>query len=264
MQIASLPAAIGRRWAFEGFSLLRRFPVPLLAITFLYLLVLMTTTLIPVVGPIAPMVLTPVFAIGIMHAARSADRGELPTPQMLFAGFRDAGGRAWRPLLVLGGVNAVSTLAALAAGSLADSGTLLHIATGQAPTEDPSLGDTSLVLASLLFLVVYTPVQAALWYAPMFVAWHRISPPKALFFSAVAVLRNKGAFAVYLLTWFVVALVASLAIQALKLLVGDAPLLLSMVLSPLSLVVLTALYCSFWPTYRDAVLAEQPQRLETT
>jgi hypothetical protein len=260
MQIASLPAATGRKWALEGFRLLRRFPVPLLAITFLYLLVLMATTLVPVIGPLAPMVLTPVLAIGVMHAARAADRGELPTPQMLFAGFRDADGRAWRPLLVLGAINAVSTLAALAVGSLADSGTLLDIATGQSPAEGPAQTDTSLVLASLLFLAVYTPVQAALWYAPMFVAWHRISPPKAMFFSIVAVLRNKGAFAVFVLTWFGVALVASLAVQALKMLFGNVPLLISLVLSPLSLVVLTALYCSFWSTYRDAVLSEGTQQ----
>jgi hypothetical protein len=259
MQIASLPADTGRRWALEGFRLLRRFPVPLLALTFLYLLVLMATTLIPVVGPLAPMVLTPVLAIGYMHAVRSADQGKLPTPQMLFAGFRDAGGRAWRPLLVLGVINAISTLMALAVASLADAGTLLDIATGQPPPEDPGVGEGSLVMASLLFMVVYTPVQAALWYSPMFVAWHGISPPKAMFFSVVTVLRNKAAFAVFLVTWFVVALLASLAVQALKLLFGSAPLLISLVLSPLSLVVLSALYCSFWPTYRDTVLPGTPE-----
>ncbi|MEK9720505.1 MAG: hypothetical protein VW257_05545, partial [Quisquiliibacterium sp.] len=72
-------------------------------------------------------------------------------------------------------------------------------------------------------------------------------------FSLIAVLRNKGAFLAYLLTWFVVALVASLAVQALKFLLGSSPVLVSLLLSPLSLLVLTALYCSFWPTYRDAV-----------
>ncbi len=34
-------------------------------------------------------------------------------------------------------------------------------------------------------------------------------------------------------------------------------MLMSAILSPLSLVVLSALYCSFWPTYRDAVLGEE-------
>ena len=50
-----------------------------------------------------------------------------------------------------------------------------------------------------------------------------------------------------------VALVASLTVQLLKMLLGGSPLLVSLVLSPLSLLVLTALYCSFWPSYRDAV-----------
>ena len=39
----------------------------------------------------------------------------------------------------------------------------------------------------------------------------------------------------------------------LKLVLGGSPLLMSLVLSPTSLVVLTALYCSFWATWRDVV-----------
>jgi uncharacterized membrane protein len=253
MQISTLPASTGRRWALEGFSLLRRFPMQLLALTFLYLLILMLSTLLPLVGPFAPMLLTPLFAIGMMHAVRSVDQGRAPTPRMLFAGFSDASGRAWQPLLLLGLANVASTLAALAVASLADGGTLLQIATGTARAEDPALREGSLVWAALMFLVFYLPVQAALWYAPMFVAWHRVSPLKAMFFSLIAVLRNKGAFIAYLLTWFVVALVASLTVQLLKMLLGGSPLLVSLVLSPLSLLVLTALYCSFWPSYRDAV-----------
>lgn len=256
MQIASLPAATGRRWVLEGFRLLRRFPVPLLAMTFLYLLLLMATTILPLVGPFAPMLLTPALAVGVMHAVRAADRGTLPSPQMLVAGLRDNEGRAWRPLLALGLINVVTTLVALGAASIADGGTLLKIATGQTTSDDPALHDASLVYASLVFLVVYTPVQMGLWYAPLFVAWHGIGAGKALFFSLVAVLRNKGAFLQYALGWVIVALVASLSVQLLKLLFGDAPLLISLVLSPLSLVVLTGLYCSFWPTYRDAVLAD--------
>ena len=37
---------------------------------------------------------------------------------------------------------------------------------------------------------------------------------------------------------------------------GGSPMLLSAVMSPLSLVLLTAVYCSFWPTYRDAVVGD--------
>lgn len=253
MHIETLPASTGRTWVLDGFRLLRRAPLPLLAITFIYLLVLMVATLIPLIGPFAPMMLTPALAVGVMHAVRAAGQGDLPTPQMLFAGFRAPVGRAWRSLLVLGVINAASTLLALALASLADGGTLLRIATGQAVSDDPSLQDASLVYASLVFLLAYTPVQMALWFAPLFCAWHQLPPVKSMFFSLAAVLRNRWAFLQYAIGWFAVALVASLAIQLLKVVLGGSPLLMSLVLSPTSLVVLTALYCSFWATYRDVV-----------
>lgn len=253
MQIATLSAAAGRAWALEGFRLLGRSPIPLLAITFMYLIMLMATTLIPLLGPFAPMLLTPVMSVGVMHAVRAADRGETPTPQMLFGGFRDGGGRAWKMLLVLGGFNAAATLATLSLSSLADGGTLMKIATGTIQPDDPGLEDVSLVYASVVFLIAYAPLQAAMWFAPLFVAWHDMPPAKALFFSFAGVMRNKLAFVNYLLTWFAVAFVASLLVQAMKFVLGATPMLMSAILSPLSLVVLTALYCSFWPSYRDAV-----------
>ncbi len=46
----------------------------------------------------------------------------------------------------------------------------------------------------------------AMWYAPVFVAWHRLQPVKALFYSLVGVWRNRSAFAVYLLGWIAVAI----------------------------------------------------------
>lgn len=253
MRIDAAPAATGRRWVLDGFRLLRRAPLPLLALTFVYLLVLMVATLIPLVGPFAPMLITPALAVGVMHAVRAAERGELPTPQMLFSGLREQQGRAWRGLAVLGVLNAASTLVAFGLASLADGGTLLRLATGQSGADDPSLQDPSLMIASLVFLVAYTPMQMALWFAPLFCAWHGHAPLKSMFFSFAAVARNRWAFLQYALGWFAVALVASLAIRMLKIALDDSPLLISLVLSPTSLIVLTALYCSFWATYRDIV-----------
>ena len=253
MQIHSLRAATGWRWVSDGFRLLGRQPIALLAIVFLNLMVLSLSVLNPLLGTIAPLVLTPVLMVGLMHAVRAADAGRMPTPGLLFAGFRDAGGTAWRPLLVLGGFNAAATLVALLLAALADGGMLMSLATGQAHTDEPGSADASLVYAALVFVLVYTPVQMALWYAPLLTAWHRIPPMKALFFSFVAVLRNKGAFALYAIGWFALAFVASLGIRMLDAVLGDSPILLSMVLSPLSLLLITAVYCSFWATYRDAV-----------
>lgn len=253
MQVARLPAAAGLRWVREGFALLRRQPLALLALTFLYLVVLMVTTIVPLVGPFAPMLLTPLLSVGMMHAVRAAERGTMPVPRLLFEGVRDDGGRAWKRLLVLGGVNAVATLLALAGASLVDDGTLLQFATGQAPADTPDVDQLALALAFVAFLLVYTPAQMALWYAPVFTAWHGLAPQKALFYSLAATWRNRAAFVVFMAGWFGAALAASFLVYLLRLALGSASLLMSMVLSPLSLVLLSALYCSFWPTYRDAI-----------
>lgn len=257
MQINPLRAATGWRWVRDGFSLLRRQPIALLAITFLNLMLLSLSVVIPLVGAVSPLVLTPALMVGLMHAVRSAEAGRMPSPGLLFAGFRDAGGTAWRPLLVLGGFNAAATLAALALATLADGGTLMRLATGQAGADEVGADDSSMLYAAIVFVLVYTPIQMAMWYAPLFAAWHKVPPAKALFFSFFAVWRNKWAFLVFGAGWFAVAFLASLAVRLLDSLLGDSPVLLSMLLSPLSLVLITAVYCSFWASYRDAVVDAQ-------
>ncbi len=257
MQINPLRAATGWRWVRDGFSLLRRQPIALLAITFLNLMLLSLSVVIPLVGAVSPLVLTPALMVGLMHAVRSAEAGRMPSPGLLFAGFRDAGGTAWRPLLVLGGFNAAATLAALALAALADGGTLMLLATGQAGADEVGADESSMLYAAVVFVLVYTPIQMAMWYAPLFAAWHKVPPAKALFFSFFAVWRNKWAFLVFGAGWFAVAFLASLAVRLLDSLLGDSPVLLSMLLSPLSLVLITAVYCSFWASYRDAVVDAQ-------
>ena len=65
----------------------------------------MATTLIPVLGPFAPMVLTPVLSVGVMHAVRAADRGQTAPAADAVRRISRRGGRAWQTLLVLGGLN---------------------------------------------------------------------------------------------------------------------------------------------------------------
>jgi len=260
MQIHSLRAGHGWRWVRDGFALLGRQPAGLLVITFLNLMLLSLSVVVPLVGAVAPLMLTPVLMVGLMHAVRAADAGRIPSPLMLVAGFRDDGGTAWKPLLMLGAFNVIATLGALALAALADGGTLMRLATGDAGGPDagttlpPGSSDAALFQAAAVFVLAYTPVQMAMWYAPMFVAWHRVPPAKALFFSFFAVWRNKWTFLSFGLCWFAVAFIASLGVRLLNAVLGDSPVLLSMLLSPLSLVLITTVYCSFWASYRDAIV----------
>jgi len=251
MQVSHASAAHGWKWVTEGFGLLRRHPLALLGLTVLFLFTIIIPTIVPVIGGFAPLLLTPALSVGYMQAVRTAEGGRMPTPWMLYDGLRAQGGRGARPLLLLGLINCIMTVAVLAVTMLADGGTLFRIATGAIDGNDPALSESGLVFAAIVFLLLYTPVQMAMWYAPVFVAWHRLHPVKALFYSLFGVWRNKGAFLLYMLGWFGVAVALSVAVQIVKLVLPGG--LMPLLLSPLSLVMLAALYCSFWPTYRDVV-----------
>jgi hypothetical protein len=252
MQVTRAPAGAGWRWVLEGFGLLRRHPLALLGLTVLFLFTIVLPTIVPVIGGFAPLLLTPALSVGYMQAVRTAEGGRMPTPWTLYDGLRAQQGRGARPLLLLGLINCILTVSVLALSMVADGGTLFRIATGTIAAEDPALGQRGLVFAAVVFLVLYTPVQMAMWYAPVFVAWHRLHPVKALFYSLVGVWRNRAAFVTYMLGWFGVAVAMSVAVQLLKPLLPGS--LLPLLLSPLSLVMLSALYCSFWPSYRDVVV----------
>lgn len=253
MQIEVLPARTGLKWVGAGFRLLRRALLPLLVITFLYPLLMVVTSALPMIGPFAPLLFIPIFSLGVMHAVRAVDRGEPPNPLMLFAGFRTGSVRILRDLLLLGLFNVVATGAALMVVSLVDDGMLLRLLTGQARAGDQTLEDQSVILAGSLFALLSMPVQLALWYAPLFVAWHEVTVTKSLFFSLLAVLRNKGAFLLLFVGWLGLAAVLSAVVQIVSRLFGVSPQMMPVVMSPLSLIMVAAMYCSYWLTYKDAV-----------
>lgn len=235
MEIAHVPAANGRRWVVEGFRLFMRRPGPLLLLTLLYLALVLVSSLIPAVGPALVLLLMPGLMVGAMHTVRGVERGDLGGRRGIIDGFSRAARDTGRPLLMLGAVNVGAALAAYLIASLV--------------SDDP-------MTQFLITQVLYAPVQLPLWYAPMLVAWHRLPPAKAMFFSVAAVLRNKGAFLQYVAAWAVLALAASLLVHLLVLAFGLATPLVLAVFMPLSLVIPTAVYCSFWPTYRDVVTGD--------
>lgn len=264
MQVTRIPASAGRRWVIEGFQLLRRQPVPLLLLVVICMFLLGVSSAIPL-GPFVWALGTPLLLVGLMRAVRAVDRGDPPSPKMLLAAIQEDGGRAVKPLLLLGLTNVVASMVALAIVSMLVGGlpdpealsTQAPAGTGAPGVPDVPVPDTSLLLAPALFLLLYIPVQMALWYAPLFVAWHRVPPRKAMFFSFVATWRNRWAFVQFGLTWFAVALAVSLVFRLLETVFGeDSSMLAFFVLSPVSLVMTGALLCSLWPTYRDAVLPD--------
>ncbi|MGE0802324.1 MAG: BPSS1780 family membrane protein [Lautropia sp.] len=252
MQVRHVPAATGWRWVTEGFAILAKTPMPLIAACILMILTLVVLSAAPVFGRFLPWVLSPALSFGYLQAIRRAQEGKPPGPWTLFVGLRTSGGGIRRSLLQLGVINAVATALAMLLTALIDGGEWMRILSDAQRQRPTPAGDTDTAYAALTFVVLYTPIQLAMWYAPLFAGLHRTPPLKAMVFSAIAVWRNKGAFFFYFAGWFIVAIALSALVQALLAMVP--PQIGSVVIAPvLVFLMIAALYCSFWPTYRDTI-----------
>ena len=80
--------------------------------------------------------------------------------------------------------------------------------------------------------------------------WYGVPVVRSLFFSAVAVLRNTGAFFVYFMGWTMVGMTASLVLLMVSGMLGSMAIATAGLL-PISLVVASMVMASLWPTFRD-------------
>ncbi len=69
-------------------------------------------------------------------------------------------------------------------------------------------------------LVLLALLAVPFWHAPALVFWGRQGWAKSLFFSTMAIWRNRGAFAVYGLGWFGLSLVFAMVFSVLLALLG--------------------------------------------
>lgn len=240
MQINILPAGAGFTWLREGMRLFGRQPIGLPAMVVLYLMMLIAPALLPIVGIAISGVLAPFASVGLLGACRDAAEGRMPTPLAFAQPFRPTPVRL--QMLRLGIINAillliVATLAALLVPELP---------AGEAPQ---SLQDVPLpsLLAQLL---LYMPVMALMWFAPVLTGWHGIAPAKAMFGSVVACWRNMGPMLVFGTAAGVLTVGLSVAAVMLLTTLITSREVLSVVMAPLALVLMTIVQASLYPMYR--------------
>ena len=104
-----------------------------------------------------------------------------------------------------------------------------------------------------LAAILSIPVQMASWFAPMFIAWHDQGIGKAMFFSVVAVWRNKWPFLVLFAGWTIIIIFVTLAMSMLMMIIGFPIAATNAMMLPLLVVFMASAYCTFWVTYRDIV-----------
>jgi hypothetical protein len=252
-----VPARTGIQWVKLGIRTFFKQPLALAGLFFLYMAGVLLVSQIPVLGPVLAGLLVPAMTLGLMAATAEAATGRFPLPTVLVSAFR-AGRRRARAMLVLGVIYTCGSLLASALASLI----------GGPMTVTPPGGDAAAAAAApqvdgsvLIALVLHTPLFLLFWHAPALVHWHGIPPAKSLFFSAVACLRNLGAFVLYSLAWGGVFLGVSLVLGLLGVALGGSEGVRS-IMMPTVLLLAAMFSTSMYFTFRDSFTAtaedEQP------
>lgn len=241
-----LPAATGWQWIKDGFTLFRKQPAELSTLFLSYMFLMMIVTIIPLLGQLLPLVLVPVFSMAFMQACVQVEKGQRVYPNLLLTGFRSP---AFKTLLLLGVLYVVAATAAIGASALIDGGVFWNVMTGTERVDAKTVQGSGITLAMLLAAALYTPAAMAFWFAAPLAAWQGMGLGKALFYSFYAVKRAGRAFLLYALGWSAVGVVLPLLISTLLGKLTGSPLLMMMVLLPMSIVLTVVMYCSFYPTY---------------
>ena len=184
MQLNKAPSGDGYVWVRQGFWLFKKNPLAFLMLVFLYVFIAQFAILIPVFGVFAVLLLTPALTVGFMTACQMVIRGERVMPTVYLAGFRGTDSITKKNLLVLGTVYAFAILIlSLIASAFIDFKQLVTLLTQQQP---PTIRDVQGLYTGLTIgLLLYLPVAMVMWFAPILVAWEKMSVAQALFSSWV-------------------------------------------------------------------------------
>ena len=202
----STPAGNGWTWILEGWALFRRDPLTWLLITVVFGLIFIGLHFVPIVGPLAAIVLTPVFTGGVMLGCRSLDDGGRLTFDHLFAGFRErVGALAGIGAIYLAAVIVIALVVGLTTGAR-----LFDVLSGEVDPAAAAGAAAAVLLALLVMTALLVPVFMAMWFAPCLVLFRGRGPAAAMGESFFACVANTVPFLLYGLILLGLAIVASI------------------------------------------------------
>ena len=230
MKFLSVPPGEGVAWVRRAFQAFFRQPFGFAGLFAACALIFFGLVIIPVAGEAALVVLAPIGTLVFMIAARRTAAGERPMPGA-FVDLLAPPRTRLVPLLKLGLVY------------------LVAVSNPQTTPEQSAarLADPRLQFGFLLRIGLGVLLSVPFWHAPGLVWWGGQGWAKALFFSTVAIWRNKGAFAVYGLVWIGIGLVFAMLLGVVIALLGEQ--LARFVATSIFFFVSTVLYASLWFTF---------------
>ncbi len=242
----------GGAWVRGGFTAFGKQPFGFSALFAVCLLVFVVLMSLPIVGVPLLVVVWPMASLLFMMASRRAMAGQRPFPDAL--GELAHGRGRYGELIKLG---IASLLAGVAASFLVgwlDGDALGTFMDRAAKAQDREATEAlvvefgpSVLFGLILRLLVAAVMSVPLWHAPALVWWGRQRWAKSLFFSTVAIWRNRGAFTVYGMVWLAFGFGFMLVLGMLTALLG--PAVGVTIAGVLVLLWWTLTYASLWFTY---------------
>ncbi|MFO1413246.1 MAG: BPSS1780 family membrane protein [Burkholderiales bacterium] len=248
------PARQGMAWLAAAYAMFRQHRRQWIMLVLGYFFVLLLVRVVPFIGPYAMTLMKPVFAVGLLAAAWTQERGGAPTFGLLFQGFRaNLAALLAVGLFFVGGI----TLAVFGS-ALVDGGKLLEIVSSGKPlTEEQlteALSERRVQLGMLFSAFLSLPVVIATWWAPALIVFQDARAGAALGASLRAALANWKPLAMYGIGVFFYGVVVPGLITGILALVLPPPAgawLMIGLLLPYSLFFAATLHVSDYVSYRD-------------
>ncbi len=260
LRIVDVPAQRGVAWVRTSIALLFRHPLGFSLIFLLFLVGALILMALPLVGALLLLAAMPLLTLGFAAATRAATLGQPVHAGRLLEPFK-AGGDATRRRVLLrlcllyAALTAVVMLLAQALddGAFARLQELVGAQRNEANQKeiDALLADPGLAGGMLIRVALLGLISVPFWHAPMLVWWQGQGLAQALFSSALACWRNRGALTLYLLAWAGVSAAVGVVASVLVGLFG-APQLMALALPPVALLLSVAFYVSLYFVYTDS------------
>lgn len=208
MQINKVSADEGWVWYASGWKFFVRNPGVQIVYLLIIALISIGLALVPLVGGLVLVLITPVLAGGWYHAIRELDSGHGIGIGTLFEGFRNRA--CTGPLIVLGVFMLTAEFLIGIVGIAVLGGPLLsYLDTMQAGEIAPSPGQ-GMLIGLLIILVSSALIFMALFYAVPLIQFQGAAPLAAMQSSFSASLQNIGALTVFGLVYLVLAFFAAI------------------------------------------------------
>ena len=206
-----VPAGNAFEWFKQGWAMFAANPGIWIALTVVLIVIIVALNIVPLIGPLAANLLTPLFTAGLLAAceksANSQDGAQSVEIGDLFAGFkRNAGSLAMLGVLYMLGMLAIFLVVAMLGGGSVAGGMMMGRPAGI------GIAFGGIMLAMLLSLALSVPLFMAMWFAPALVYFNTMAPVDALKASFNACLKNLLVFLVFGVVAMILSFFAALPI----------------------------------------------------